>query len=56
MHTHVKALGQKYMGLRPEHHKEAMFREQSIHPDGKDHVVPVDNFLNAQCEYTAILK
>lgn len=44
---HVKHLGQKYMGIRPENQMEEMFRETSIHTEG-GHVVPVSNFLNAQ--------
>lgn len=47
---HVKHLTQKYMGIRPEAHAQEVFRETSIHTDG-GHVVPVDNFLNAQCEF-----
>jgi len=46
--THVKHLGQKYMGVRPQAHAEEMFKETSIHQDGPDHTVPVSNFLNAQ--------
>ncbi|KAL8797585.1 MAG: hypothetical protein Q9195_000402 [Heterodermia aff. obscurata] len=46
--THAKALGQKYMGIRPQEHEEHMFRDTSIHPDGDTHPVPVSNFLNAQ--------
>ena len=53
--THAKSLYQKYagqhfMGLRPEQHKEAMFKDTSVHLDGDDHAVPVSNFLNAQCK------
>jgi len=46
--THVKHLGQKYMGVRPQSHADEMFKETSIHQDGSDHTVPVSNFLNAQ--------
>ncbi|KAH6721216.1 aspartic peptidase domain-containing protein [Leptodontidium sp. 2 PMI_412] len=46
--THVKHLGQKYMGVRPQSHADEMFKETSIHEDGSDHTVPVSNFLNAQ--------
>lgn len=42
--THVRALGQKYMGYRPQ---EGSFQDTSIKP-GEGHPVPVDNFLNAQ--------
>jgi len=44
--THVKALGQKYMGIRPSQHLEEMFKDTS-HIEG-GHNVLVDNFLNAQ--------
>jgi len=44
--THMKALGQKYMGIRPPTPKD-IFRDTSIHSD-KGHDVPVENFLNAQ--------
>ncbi|KAI9868501.1 MAG: Vacuolar protease A [Trichoglossum hirsutum] len=46
--SHVKALGQKYMGIRPHVHNEEVFRDTSIQPDKGGHPVPVDNFLNAQ--------
>lgn len=42
----AKALGQKYLGIRPTTHLEEVFKA-SIHADG-DHPVPVSNFLNAQ--------
>jgi len=48
INTQMKHLGQKYMGIRPEQHKEEMFKDTSVH-DLKDfHPVPVSNFLNAQ--------
>lgn len=46
--AHVKHLGQKYMGVRPESHADEMFKETSVHVDGPGHNVPVSNFLNAQ--------
>lgn len=46
--AHVKHLGQKYMGVRPESHANEMFKETSVHVDGPGHNVPVSNFLNAQ--------
>lgn len=49
--THVKHLGQKYMGIRPQSHADEMFKETSIHEEGSDHTVPVSNFLNAQCKF-----
>ncbi|KAL8872387.1 MAG: hypothetical protein Q9174_001978 [Haloplaca sp. 1 TL-2023] len=45
--SHAKALGQKYMGIRPQTHVDEMFRDTSFH-DESDHPVPVSNFLNAQ--------
>jgi len=48
MDTHVRHLGQKYMGIRPQSHIDEMFKETSVHLDGEDHKVPVSNFLNAQ--------
>lgn len=51
---HVQALGQKYMGVRPQKHLEELFGsnknnegEYSIQP-ARGHPVAVDNFLNAQ--------
>ena len=49
INAHMKALGQKYMGIRPQSHADEMFRDTSIDID-KDHPVPISNFLNAQCE------
>ncbi|KAK3625326.1 aspartic proteinase precursor [Elasticomyces elasticus] len=43
----MHALGQKYMGVRPQGHMEEMFKETSIKPT-KGHPVAVSNFLNAQ--------
>lgn len=54
MNSHVKALGQKYMGVRPQGHKDEMFRDTSIHADKGDHAVPVSNFLNAQCRFLSV--
>ncbi|KAJ5541307.1 hypothetical protein N7494_006383, partial [Penicillium frequentans] len=45
--AHVHALGQKYMGIRPDRHQDMMFEETSIKPQA-GHDVLVDNFLNAQ--------
>ncbi|KAI4142252.1 MAG: hypothetical protein LQ341_003268 [Variospora aurantia] len=47
MATHARALGQKYMGIRPQTHVDEMFRDTAIHPDAS-HSVPISNFLNAQ--------
>jgi saccharopepsin len=46
-----KYAGQRFMGVRPNSHREEMFKETSIHLDQDDHPVPVSNFLNAQCSY-----
>jgi len=43
----MKHLSQKYMGAKPQVQSEGSFRDTSIHHE-QDHVVPVDNFLNAQ--------
>lgn len=51
---HVRGLGQKYMGIRPETHAKEMFKELSYHAES-GHPVAVDNFLNAQCKPTAPL-
>jgi saccharopepsin len=45
----MERLGQKYMGLRPNTHPEAMFQDTSVHVDG-NHPVPISNFMNAQCK------
>ncbi|KAI9702163.1 MAG: Vacuolar protease A [Bogoriella megaspora] len=44
---HARALGQKYMGIRPQLHADEIFRTQPVEIDGA-HPVPVSNFLNAQ--------
>lgn len=45
----MQALGQKYMGVRPQGHIDEMFRDTSIKPEkGHGHPVAVSNFLNAQ--------
>ncbi|GAQ04331.1 vacuolar protease A [Aspergillus lentulus] len=44
--AHVRALGQKYMGIRPNVHQE-LLEENSLN-DMSRHDVLVDNFLNAQ--------
>lgn len=44
----MERLGQKYMGIRPNKHPEAMFQDTSVHVDG-NHPVPITNFMNAQC-------
>jgi saccharopepsin len=47
INTQMRALGQKYMGIRPEKIDEEMFKTQEIKTDD-GHPVPVSNFLNAQ--------
>jgi len=49
MGQHARALGQKYMGARPQigSHAEEMFKDTTFKGDGA-HPVPVSNFLNAQ--------
>jgi len=54
--THVKHLGQKYMGVRPQSHIDEMFKDTAIHDNKGDHSVPVSNFLNAQCKYSITTK
>src|ERR1700761_7750260 len=49
MGDHVRALGQKYMGIRPQ---EQLMSDQRF--KGDDHSVPVENFLNAQCKSAAL--
>ncbi|GFF48089.1 vacuolar protease A [Aspergillus lentulus] len=44
--AHVRALGQKYMGIRPNVHQELL--EESSLNDMSRHDVLLDNFLNAQ--------
>jgi saccharopepsin len=53
--AHVKHLGQKYMGVRPQSHLDEMFKDTAIHEEG-GHTIPVSNFLNAQCKFTAVWK
>lgn len=47
LHTQMEHLGQKYMGVRPDHHAQAVFQDTSVHVDG-NHPVPITNFMNAQ--------
>jgi saccharopepsin len=48
MEAHLKGLGQKYMGARPDSHAQAMFQGSSMHTTG-GHPLPITNFMNAQC-------
>lgn len=45
--SQLRGLGQKYMGARPQSHRDAIFQDTSIHVDG-NHPVPISNFMNAQ--------
>jgi saccharopepsin len=49
INTQMERLSQKYMGVRPDKHSDAMFSDASIHADGS-HPVPISNFMNAQCK------
>lgn len=49
LRTQMENLGQKYMGIRPDNHADAVFQDTSIHVDG-NHPVPITNFMNAQCK------
>ena len=50
MQDQARALGQKYLGIRPQgNHLEEMFRDTRYRGDSS-HPVPVSNFLNAQCK------
>jgi len=45
--TQMKHLGQKYLGLRPDRMEKEMFKTDNFDMTG-GHVVPINNFLNAQ--------
>jgi saccharopepsin len=49
--TQARALGQKYLGYRPEGHIDEIFKDTSIHVEKGGHPVLVSNFLNAQCKF-----
>ena len=38
------------MGLRQQGSHDGVYTDTSIHADEDLHTVPVENFLNAQCE------
>ena len=48
IHEHVQALGQKYMGLRPQKSIEQLLSTEGDFDAEKNHPVDVSNFLNAQ--------
>lgn len=55
MQDHARALGQKYLGVKPQgNHLDEMFRDTTYRGDG-NHPVPVSNFLNAQCMQSSYL-
>jgi len=43
----VQHLGQKYMGVRPQTHTDAVFSGMQVKASG-NHPVPISNFMNAQ--------
>ena len=43
----VQHLGQKYMGVRPQTHSDAVFKGMQVEAKG-NHPVPISNFMNAQ--------
>jgi saccharopepsin len=43
----VQHLGQKYMGIRPQTHADAVFNGMKVDVKG-NHPVPISNFMNAQ--------
>lgn len=56
--THAKALShkyQKFMGVRPSSHVDEMFKDTSIHTESNAHLMPVSNFLNAQCKRICVV-
>ncbi|KAI5793838.1 aspartic peptidase domain-containing protein [Peziza echinospora] len=46
--SHVKHLGQKYMGVRPSKYQDEIFKIQDAADAQGGHMVPISNFLNAQ--------
>lgn len=49
----MQHLGQKYMGVRPDTRADVMFSTQTPKANG-GHLVPITNFMNAQCKLMAI--
>ncbi|KAK3941357.1 vacuolar protease [Diplogelasinospora grovesii] len=45
--TQLQHLGQKYMGVRPQTHADAVFKGMQAEVKG-NHPVPISNFMNAQ--------
>jgi len=46
--TQMRALGQKYLGIRPKQHADHMFSVSKDFDISGGHAIPVNNFLNAQ--------
>lgn len=46
----MRGLGQKYLGIRPESHQQAVFSNDAVQVSG-NHPVPISNFMNAQCKH-----
>jgi len=46
--TQMRALGQKYLGIRPKQHADQMFTVSKDFDISGGHAIPVNNFLNAQ--------
>lgn len=46
--TQMKHLGQKYLGIRPDKMEKEMFKPSADFDMTGGHVVPINNFLNAQ--------
>jgi hypothetical protein len=51
---HMRALRHKYSQKTMGGAAEDIYSDTSIHPSGP-HEVPVENFLNAQCEAVCVL-
>lgn len=46
----MQHLSQKYLGRRPKGHADAMFNQDTMVDVEGGHLVPVSNFMNAQCK------
>ncbi|KAH9434279.1 saccharopepsin [Pyricularia oryzae] len=47
LNAQMRGLGQKYLGIRPESHQQAVFSNDAVQASG-NHPVPISNFMNAQ--------
>ncbi|KAI2631127.1 aspartic peptidase domain-containing protein [Xylaria nigripes] len=43
----IRGLGQKYLGIRPDTHSQAVFQSSNMDAE-KSHPLPISNFMNAQ--------